>query len=178
MTDNENIIYEILKFLNASRRDVNITDDILRNQFYFIDNRSYDSARAALILEKAISKTSANGQWQITEIGEIELNRLQAILDAIKRDPLASEVKETLDDLRIKFYRSQIESNKTADRKLYLGFIVGLLTTCAGAFLTYLLQKDSESTEQKVLIDIATHPPMKDTLYIIDTVKVIKKDKK
>ena|ERR1035437_1116261 len=80
MTGQEKIYYRILDFLKSAKRDINITDEILRNQFYDINQNMYNSAIDTLSLKKAIDKTSPNNQWQITEtIGENELIRLKNI---------------------------------------------------------------------------------------------------
>lgn len=77
MTENEKICYRILDFLKSVKLDINITDEILSDRFNDISKDRYSSAIDALLVKKAIGKTSPNNQWRITELGENELSRLQ-----------------------------------------------------------------------------------------------------
>jgi|ERR1035437_1354270 hypothetical protein len=82
MTENEKIYYRILDFLKSAKRDINITDEILRNHFYDIEQEIYNSSINDLILKNCIDKKSPNNQWRIIEFGENELARLQTAIDS------------------------------------------------------------------------------------------------
>ena len=81
MTKREKINYQILSFLYSAKKDINITNEILRSQIKDVDDDIYQSQVLGLQFEKAIAKTSPNKQWQITQVGEEELNRLKEFIN-------------------------------------------------------------------------------------------------
>lgn len=168
MNEVEKAIYEILRFLNENhvRKDSNITDHILRYQHAKLDRGVYDDAVTTLRMKGAIAKTSPNGQWQITEIGEIELNRLQEKLDAIRKDPVASEVQDTLEELTKTHLRQQIKQGKRRRWEAVLSFVAGAILSGVLLLVQTKLQESKELKEIPIKVSVATHPPMKDTIYI------------
>jgi len=88
MTKEDNLIFEILRFLSASIQDINITDDILRNQLYSFDDKSYNNAIAEITRLRLAGKNSINNQWKITDIGENKLNIYKSEL--IRDNPVAA----------------------------------------------------------------------------------------
>ena len=166
MTELEKTQYKILSFLNSSRRDINITDEILKQQFYDIDKDLYVLARLGLALGGKMGKTSANNQWQITEIGEIELNRLQTKIDAIKRDPIATEIQNDLEELQKTHLKQQIKQGNRRYLESIISFVAGAILAGGLLLLQTKLQNSKEVKEIPIKVSIATHPPIKDTIYI------------
>src|ERR1035437_4621299 len=104
MTENEKIYYRILDFLKSAKRDINITDEILRNHFYDIEQEIYNSSINDLILKNCIDKKSPNNQWRIIEFGENELARLQTAID--------SDITLTIKGHLYRIYHNTIPENK------------------------------------------------------------------
>ncbi len=175
----------ILKYLNEPhvRQNSNLTEKAIRDYFYDIkDTTYYNFAFEELANNKQIDKTSSNNQWQIQPSGIEELNRLQEKIDAIKNNPLAAEIQDEAKTWELKYYKSQITANDGADKKenwrLFIGFLAGLIASYGAVVIDHTLKECPKELEHKVVIDIATHPPMKDTIYVIEKKYSVKKTSK
>lgn len=173
MTEQEKIIHAILKYLAQPniRRENNLQEEFIEAQFYDTDKDLYNSAIIVLKLENLMTRTSANGQWQISEKGEIELNRLQEKIDAIKSSPIASELQENLDSLQIKYLKIQISQAGNRYRDKIIGFVAGAVLSIALMYLGKYITNDTDSKEQTIKVSVDMPKIVKDTIFISDTLK-------
>lgn len=172
MTERERINYEILKFLNqpSVRKDINITDDILAYQVKDYDPDIYEEQINGLVLERAIGRTSANANWQITRIGEVELNRLSREL--VKDNPVAAKLQDEVIALQIANYKNQITQFEERKRNSFLKYVGTVSVTLLSVFIGYWLNKKPEEPNKKYQIEVFKHSPI-DTVYVINSTDTV-----
>jgi hypothetical protein len=174
MTERERINYEILKFLNqpSVRKDVNITDEILAYQVKDYDPNIYEAQINGLVLERAIARTSANANWQITKIGEVELNRLSREL--VKDNPVAAKLQDEVTVLQIANYKNQIKQFEERRQDSFLKYLGTVSVTLLSVFIGCWLNKKPENVNKRYQIEVFKHSPI-DTVYVINSSDTLKK---
>lgn len=168
MTEREKINYEILKYLNqpSVRNDINITDEILAYQLRKYDPNIYEEQINDLEFERAIGRTSANANWQISRIGEHKLNQLSREL--VKGNPVAAELQDELVALQITTYKNEIKQFKQKRLNDFLKYLGTVSVTLFSVFIGYWLNKEPENVNKKYQIEVFKHSPI-DTIYVVNT---------
>jgi type II secretory pathway pseudopilin PulG len=67
---------------------------------------------------------------------------------------------------------SKTESNKKADKKMYIGFAVGIIGTLLAAMLPEMLKKIPKEKEEIIQVNVSIHNAAIDTVFVqTDTIK-------
>jgi hypothetical protein len=151
MTESEKIQYEVLRYFNLPETKANekVTREMINNCYSVEDKELLRKSIEGLILFKAIAKTSKYVEWQITESGLKQLERLRS--EIIKNDPIAIDINNELRELQINFYKNE-------NKRMILGFIFGIITVCIGAFATHFLQESPKSSKHNKVSNDSSLP--------------------
>lgn len=175
----DQILYDILWYLNHYPNEKNATDDVIQGSLN-IDRDNFQSVRGNLLKDKLIKQRSDNKNniaWTLTETGQQKFNELRN-----KRqhtDPKDFQKDEKSKDLQIKYFNSSIKANESTHenngklgKRLLIGYSVTIFTVVLGAILTYFLSKGPQSKVSTIQIQIYNQTTHVDTISVnADSVK-------